>query len=66
MGRIELNTWRTKFIKEIKCSCGEDISIPPIVFECKYLTDRYKEKDINIESFNNINELLYDQKIFNI
>ena len=64
--KLRLNKWRTKFIKEVKCSCGEYISIQHILFECKDLTDKYKEKDINIEKFNNINELLNDRQILNI
>ena len=64
--KLRLNTWRTKFNKEIKCSCGEEISIQHILFECKDLIDKYKEKDINIESYNNMNELLHDRQILNI
>ena len=58
--RLRLNCWKTKFCKNIKCSCLEDISVHHILFECLELSNLFLEKGIDRKSYdNNIRNLLY-------
>ena len=59
--RLRLNCWKTKFCKNIKCSCLEDISVHNnILFECLELSNLFLEKGIDRKSYdNNIRNLLY-------
>ena len=64
--KLRLNSWRTKYVKDITCTCGENITIQHILFECKDLTDKYEDKSINIKSFKNIDDLLDDRQILEV
>ena len=64
--RLRLNTWNTKYVKDVKCICNEEITIQHILFECQSLQLLYMQRNIDTKSFSNINNLLYDQKIIDI
>ena len=64
--RLRLNTWNTKYVKDVKCICNEEITIQHILFECQFLQTLYLQRNIDTKSFTNINNLLYDQKILDI
>ena len=64
--RLRLNSWNTKYVKEVKCVCGEGITIKHLLHECNYLQDLYLQRNIDTKVFTDINILLYDEKIFEI
>ena len=55
--KLRLNSWSTKFCKDVFCVCGNNISVNHILFECRTLSTAYQEKGF-ILNRNNVNDLL--------
>ena len=64
--RLRLNSWNTKYVKDVKCVCGEEITIKHLLLECHFLQDLYLQSNIDTKVFSDVNFLLYDDKIFEI
>ena len=44
--KLKLNTWRTKFVKNITCMCSEKITINHIIFDCPQLLTLYEKHGV--------------------
>ena len=53
--KLRMNSWKTKYSKDITCVCKEPLSIHHILMECHY----FKDKGINNTS-TSMNEILLD------
>ena len=62
--RLRLNSWNIKYVKDVKCVCGEEITIKHYYLNAIFYKI-YIFKVILIQKFfSDINILLYDDKIF--
>ena len=61
--KLRLNSWNTKFSKNIQCCCSNAISVHHILFDCPVLTVLYENKGVDIRSkYSNIEEVLFDSQ----
>ena len=49
--RLRLNSWNTKYVKDVKCVCGEEITIKHLLLECHFLQDLYLQSNIDTKVF---------------
>ena len=65
--KLRLNSWATKFSKNISCCCSMDtkITIEHMIFQCPYLNNLYKENDISINK-TNLKDILESELIYEI
>jgi ribonuclease HI len=64
--KLRLNTWKTKFSREIKCICQNNINVKHLIYECPVLTNLYKENNIKLDVFSESLLILYDPVIFDV
>ena len=63
--KLQLNTWKTKFCKDVKCICGQLISIHHIIYGCEKLNELYRINNIEIDR-TDITNVLNSQSIHKI
>ena len=57
--KLRLNSWRTKYCKNVRCVCNDVLSIQHILFECTILTDLYQEQNIFFDNnLRNVSDFL--------
>ena len=60
MYKLKLTSWSTKFVKDISCECGAEISVHHIIFECQNLKLYEEMKDtINDLSLEEIKQNMF-------
>ena len=66
--KLRLNSWSTKFSKDVTCCCSTDtkITIEHIIFHCPYMNNLYQENDINIDNNRNLVDVLGSEIVFKI
>ena len=47
--KLRLNSWNTKFSKDVTCVCGDNISVNHILFECRTLSTAFRQKGLNLQ-----------------
>jgi hypothetical protein len=63
--KLRINSWNTKFAKDVTCMCNSKISIKHNLSECPVLKQSFREKNIFITA-ENIEESLLDNRSFYI
>jgi hypothetical protein len=65
INKLRINSWNTKFAKDVTRVCNSKISIKHILLECPVLKQSFREKNIFITA-ENIEDSLLDNTIFDI
>jgi ribonuclease HI len=63
--KLRLNTWNTKYSKEVKCICNENISIYHILAQCPIITYLIKSKNIVVNP-ERATDILYETDVIEI
>ena len=63
--RLRLNSWATKYTKNIHCICSQEnfITVQHILCECPLLKELYKQNNISINENMNVNNLLLNEDL---
>ena len=64
--KLRLNTWNTKYSRDITCICKENISIRHLLFECSILTQAYKEQNIFTKNTDSVDSVINSPCFFDI
>ena len=64
--KFRLNTWKTKYCKDIKCVCGDNFDIDHVIFKCNRILPLYDLKNIDITQFKDREMLLESDKTIEI
>ena len=64
--KMRLNSWKTKFLKDVECACGLPMSVQHIMFECQIIKHLFDDSKIDISSFSSLKELLYSPDMVDI
>ena len=59
INKLKLNTWNTKYSKEVTCVCKEKISVKHMLLNCPILNQLYKDRGVIITE-NDIEKCLSD------
>jgi ribonuclease HI len=65
INKLRINSWNTKFTKDVTCLCNKKLSIKHILLECPVFKQSFQEKNIFISS-DNLEEILLNNRIFDI
>ena len=61
--RLRCNAWKTKYVKNISCTCTNPISVQHIFYECPILNTLFQEKGIDIKKCSsNISDFLHSSE----
>jgi ribonuclease HI len=63
--KLRLNTWNTKFSKEVKCLCNDNISINHLLVECPIIAGHIKSKNIVVNP-ERVTDILYKTEVSEI
>ena len=64
--KLRLNSWNTKFSKNVVCACSSIISIEHIIFDCPILTALYQENNVIIDRNESVYNIVHSPSIFDI
>ena len=56
--KLRLNSWKTKYCKDIKCICGNILDIDHVLFSCVKIIPLYQSNSIDITQYTNKEMLL--------
>ena len=59
MYKLRLNSWNTKYSKNVTCICGQRLSVHHLLLECEITKQEMMEKHIDIDSYDSEIEFLY-------
>jgi ribonuclease HI len=63
--KLRLNSWSTKFSKDVKCLCHENISVNHLLIHCPIIKDQLKDKNILVNTEQPLN-ILYQSSALEI
>jgi ribonuclease HI len=61
--KLRLNSWNTKFSKDVKCLCNENISVRHLLIHCPIIKNQLKDKNILINPEQPLNVLYQSSAI---
>ena len=63
--KLRLNSWNTKYCKNVRCACNNMISVEHVLFECPVLLDLYKEHNLTLDNdMKDVTEFLSNKNVF--
>jgi hypothetical protein len=63
--KLRLNTWNTKFSKDIKCLCNENVSVDHLLAHCPVLNNSFRSHNIFVNTEQPTN-ILYEPSALEI
>ena len=64
--KIRLKSWKTKFTKNVYCTCGLPISIEHILFDCPVLSTLYSRSGIEIANLGALEDITHSEEMIQI
>ena len=63
--KLRLNSWKTKYVKDVKCICNSKITVKHVLQDCPVLKLLFQDKDIVHDHFS-INDILYGSNVLGV
>ena len=61
--KLRLNSWNTKYTKNVTCICKNILSIKHILLECPITTELFQKNGYDLNAYNNVRAILYNTDV---
>ena len=61
--KLRLNSWNTKYSKNVTCICKNILSVKHILLECPITTELFQKNGYDLNAYNNVRDILYNTDV---